>query len=279
MTMTIDAVCDSKTLASTWNALGVALRAALLGLMVAAAPAFAQSGGSAPAPSETEAEVQFSEAENLLWMTDQLRAVTAPSVITYSFVKDGSYEEGFEDSIEFTISKVHADGMKAASIRFFTGQRNFPVPSVDSTDVNPVLKVYFQGDVYEMNRLTDPDGKSKERWRYFQRRIKFALAEAAKVTDTEVEFDGKKYKAKEIFFEPYVNDPKRSQFEKFATKRYSVIVADDLPGYVYEVRTEVPGEEGAGPLLRERLQIQSVRAFDPTSATSSRDAGNDQKSK
>jgi len=277
--MTIDAALASNRPSPVVHRFGTALRAGWLGLLILGGPVLAQTADSPQAPTETQAEVQFSEAENLLWMTDQLRAVTTPSVITYSFVKDGSYEEGFEDSIEFTISKVHADGMKAASIQFFTGQRNFPVPAVDSTDVNPVLKVYFQGDVYEMNRLTDPDGKSKERWRYFQRRIKFALAEAAKVTPTEIEFDGKKYEAKEIFFEPYVNDPKRAQFEKFATKRYTVVVADDLPGYVYEVRTEVPGEEGAGPLLRERLRIRSVAPFDPDSATPSRGAGIEQKSK
>lgn len=264
--MTIDAALASNRPSPVEHGFATALRAGLLGLLLVGAPVLAQTADSPQAPTETQAEVQFSEAENLLWMTDQLRAVTAPGVITYSFVKDGSYEEGFEDSIEFTISKVHADGMKAAAIRFFTGQRNFPVPPVDSTDVNPVLKVYFQGDVYEMNRLTDPDRKAKERWRYFQRRIKFALSEGAKVSDTEVEFDGRKYKAKQVFFEPYVNDPKRPQFEKFATKQYTVVVAEDLPGYVYEVRTEVPGQDGQPPLLRERLKIKSVSPFETAAA-------------
>lgn len=242
------------------------LRATALSIALAGAAGFALTDGPIARAAATEAEVQFSEAENLLWMTDQLRAIKAPSVITYSFVKDGSYEEGFEDSIEFTVSKIHDDGMKSAALRFFTGQRNFPVPPVDSTDVNPVLKVYFQGDVYEMNRLTDPDRKAKERWRYFQRRIKFALSEGAKVSDTEVEFDGRKYKAKQVFFEPYVNDPKRPQFEKFATKQYTVVVAEDLPGYVYEVRTEVPGQDGQPPLLRERLKIKSVSPFETAAA-------------
>jgi hypothetical protein len=250
--------------------LAAALRLAVAGLCCLSLSgwgsiALAQGAGG-PEAQETEAEVQFSRAETLLWMTDQLKAIKAPLVINYSFVKDGTYEQGFQDSIEFTISKVHADGMKAAAVRFFTGQRNFPVPPVDSTDVNPILKVYFQGDVYEMNRLTDPDGKSKERWRYFQRRIKFALAEAATVKDVEIEFDGKKYKAQEIFFEPFVNDPKRAQFEKFATKRYTVVVADDLPGYVYEVRTEVPDRDGQPPLLSERLRIESVAPYPTTAA-------------
>jgi hypothetical protein len=248
------------------NLVAPARRRVLGGLCAALLAGCAGFSLAASTPAAAE-EVKFSEAETLLWMTDQLRAIKAPTVITYSFVKDGSYEEGFEDRVEFTISKVHADGMKAASVNFFTGQRNFPVPPADSTDVNPVLKVYFQGDVYEMNRLTDPDGKSRERWRYFQRRIKFALAEQAEVTPVKITFDGREYAARQIAFQPYKDDPKREAFDRFADKSYTVIVADDLPGYVYEVRSEVPGkEQGSPPLVRETLRIQSVQPYQQTTA-------------
>ena len=249
------------------------LRRAVLALCVAASVAGLPARAAEPTASAPAAEQPvFSEAENLLWMTDQLKAVTSPSVLTYGFVKDGSYEQGFEDRVTFTVSKINPDGMKAAAIEFFTGQRNFPVPPVDSTDVNPVLKVYFQGDVYEMNRLTDPDGKSRERWRYFQRRIKFALAESAKVEPVEFEFEGRKYAGKRISFEPYKQDPKRAMFEKFADKRYSVIVADELPGYVYEIVTEVPDKQAPVPLLRDTLRLQSVAPYEPKPAATSKQA-------
>lgn len=238
-----------------------ALAALCAGNLFLAMPAMAQNA-AAPASEE----VQFSEAERLLWMSDQLKAIKAPTVLSYGFVKDGSYEQGFEDRVTFTISRIKPDGLKAASIEFFTGERNFPVEPADGTDVNPVLKVYFQGDVYEMNRLTDPDGKSRERWRYFQRRIKFALAESAKVEPVKISFDGQEYAAKRISFEPYRNDPKRAEFEQFADKRYSVVVADELPGYVYEIVTEVPGKDGAVPLLRDTLRLQSVAPYQETAA-------------
>ena len=239
---------------------------ALCGVMLAGWTSFASAADTPPAAA---AEAEFSEAENLLWMTNQLAAITRPTIVTYSFVKDGSYEEGFQDRIEFIVSKVHADGMKAAAMNFFTGERNFPVEPVESTDVNPVLKIYFQGDVYEMNRLTDPDAKSRERWRYFQRRIKFALAEKAEIKPVTISFDGRDYAAKQVTFQPYRNDPKRELFEKFADKIYTVTVADALPGYVYEVRTEVPGDKpGAPPLLREVLRIQSVAPYEQRAAAS-----------
>ena len=209
--------------------------------------------------SFAEEEVQFSKAETLLWMTNQLKDISNPMTLHYSFTKTGTFEKGFEDVVEFIVEKVHDDGMKSASLKFFTGERNFKVPPVERTDVNPILKVYLQGDVYEMNRLTDPDGTSRERWRYFQRRIKFALADTAEVENVTIEFDGKQYAAQKVSFRPYVNDPKRNLFPKFAGKEYEFVVSDDLPGYLYKIRTLVPGEgENAEPLIKEELVLAKI---------------------
>ena len=206
------------------------------------------------------AEVKFSDAETRMWMTNQLQSVTRPVQIRYEFHKSGTFEVGFDDVVEFKVTKINADGSKAADLEFMTGERRFPVPPVDSTTVNPVLKIYLQGDVYEMNRLTDPNGSARERWRYFQRRIKLALAEAATVKATSIDFDGHKYSGYEISFSPYINDPKRDQFPRFADKHYSVIVSDDLPGYVYRIETVVPGPAGTSdPLLHEVLQLTTVK--------------------
>ena len=209
--------------------------------------------------SFAEEEIAFSQAETLLWMTNQLEDISSPMTLHYSFTKTGTFEKGFEDVVQFNVEKVHDDGMKSASLKFFTGERNFKVPPVGRTDVNPILKVYLQGDVYEMNRLTDPDGESRERWRYFQRRIKFALADTAEVEDITIEFDGTQYAAQKISFRPYVNDPKRNLFPKFAGKEYEFVVSDELPGYLYKIRTLVPGAaEGAEPLMVEELVLSRL---------------------
>jgi hypothetical protein len=225
---------------------------------------FLGNAQAAETPAASALVAEFSEAEKLLWTGDQLKAITAPSVLEYRFIKSGTFEAGFSDSVIFTIQEVKPDGMKAASVGFFTGERRFPIPPEDNTNMNPVLKIYLQGDVYEMNRLTDPDGKSRERWRYFQRRIKFALAEAAKIEPTQFELDGKSYAGKRVTFTPYSQDPKRDAFDKFANKLYSVIVSEELPGFIYQIQTTVPAKvAGAPPLVDEILQLIAIKPYSP----------------
>lgn len=224
-------------------------------------PALGLAAGLVVASLPAAAAEEFSQAETLLWMTDQLAAVEQPVRLVYSFEKSGTLEQGFSDRVEFVVDAVNDDGTKAARLNFFTGERNFPVPPVSNTTVNPVLKVYLQGDVYEMNRLTDPDGSSRERWRYFQRRIKFAFAEAAEVKPAQFMFDGRQYQGHEVTIEPYRNDPHKQQFEILSGKRYRFVVSEALPGYLYSIETRVPGD-GDQNLIREYLELSAVEPAD-----------------
>src|SRR5690606_15280448 len=77
--------------------------------------------------------VGFSEAETRMWLTDQLADVSAATEFDYTFEKSGTLEPGFTDHVTFVVEKVNEDGTKAASLEFFSGERNFPVPPVSST--------------------------------------------------------------------------------------------------------------------------------------------------
>jgi len=230
--------------------------AALALALALAVPAAMGEQGDADAPS-AEAP-QFSRAETILWTTDQLHMIERPVRLLYRFSKTGTYEEGFEDTVEVQIHALHEDGTKAVRVEFFTGDRNHFVPERERTNVNPVLGVFLQGDVYEMNRLTDGH------WRYFHRAIKFALADAAIVESVEVEFGGRRVPAQRVQFAPYLDDPRRSQMEDFAAKQYSITISDAIPGYLYEIHSVIPGkgtaeQPDAPPLIEERLTLNEVQ--------------------
>jgi hypothetical protein len=199
-------------------------------------------------------DTDFSEAETVLWMTDQLGNVTKPSRLEYSFKRSGTMGDGFSDSIQLDVTRIKEDGMRSARVNFFTGERHQYVPPNENTNGNPVLSIYLQGDVYEMNRLTEGN------WRYFHGRIKSAFAENAQVSDIEVNFDGVSAPAKKVLITPYVDDPRRPQFEQYADKTYEFIVSDQVPGYLYSIRTIIPGEDplNGPPLIEEQLTLVSV---------------------
>ena len=223
----------------------------------AAAPA----AGTTDATANDAEPVQYSEAETLLWKTDQLKGISKPTRLKYEFKKAGSLEQGFTDSVVLNIVKVKPDGMKAANLQFFTGERHHYVPPYENINGNPVLAIYLEGDVYEMKRLTEGP------WRYFQKRIKRALAEDAEVTPVTVEFNGRKVQAKQIKIAPYAKDPRAQQtakYHQFTNKTYVFTVSDDIPGYLYEIQTTTPVADPDPtqpkdvPLLEESLKLVEV---------------------
>ncbi len=208
--------------------------------------------------NKPEEEIEFSQAETLLFLTDQLSNINKPIKLKYVFEKTGTYEDGFKDTIELNILKVHDTGMKHASLNFFTGERHQFVPENENTNGNPVLATYLQGDVYEMDRLTDGH------WRYFHRRLKFAFSDSSEVRPVTFTYNGKEMKGQEVFTQPYLKDPKRPMFEAFATKSYSFIFSDEIPGMLYQIKTIVPAEQAEGqvastePLIVESLTFVGV---------------------
>lgn len=205
-------------------------------------------------------EFEFSPAETKLWMMQHLNNIEKPARLYYAFSKTGSFEEGFTDSVYLDILEINSDGSKNANLTFFTAEHQQRVANEDNlTNINgnPVLGVYLQGDVFEMNRLTEGS------WRYFQKRIKLSIAEAATVEPISFQFEGKQIEGELITLTPYVDDPRRRSFEKFANKRYEFILSEQVPGTLYQIKTVVPDSSNPEqPLIEEVLTLKHVELRD-----------------
>ena len=206
---------------------------------------------------EIPEDFQFNDAEILLWHGNHLENIKQPLSLYYEFVKSGSLEEGFSDSVYLKILELNKDGTKNAMLDFFTAEKKQAVTPENVTNItgNPVLAIFMQGDVYEMNRLTEGH------WRHFQKSIKVSLREDAVVVPVTFSFNGKEYKGEKISFSPYLNDPHRRDFEKYADKTYEFIFSDDIPGSIYQIKTVIPdtSKESAVPLLIETLTLIDVK--------------------
>jgi hypothetical protein len=200
---------------------------------------------------------QFNDAEIKLWHADHLANIEKPLSLYYEFVKSGSFEEGFSDAVYLKILEINEDGSKNAMLDFFTADKKQAVTPDNVTNItgNPVLGVFMQGDIYEMNRLTDGH------WRHFQKQIKISLRNDAVVEPTTFSFNGKEYQGEKVYFSPYLKDSHRRDYEKFAEKYYEFIFSDELPGTLYQIRTVIPdkSEETAEPLILETLTLIDVK--------------------
>lgn len=217
-------------------------------------------GGSAFAADPSE----FSQAERLVFVDPQLANVKSATLLNYSYVKSGSMEPGFEDSVQIAV-RPGKDGKATVKGNFLSGERQVQLPEIPDAEANPVILFFLERDIREMERLTK--GKSG----YFRKRIRLTMVDGAQVRDTTVSFAGRDVPAREVSLSPYESDPMRNRFEKYALKRYTFVLANGVPGGVYQVRTALPGAlPSDAPVLEEVMTLtgtEPAKSAAPAPAT------------
>jgi hypothetical protein len=210
---------------------------------------------SSPALNAEPDKRDFSPAERLLFMTPQLKGLQAPMLLRYTFGKTGSFEEAFADSVTVSLSTKDDGRCCDAKGVFLSGARKLQVPDVPAAEGNPVILYFLEHDVREMKRLT----RGSEY--HFRKRIRMGIYQGAEVRDVSLRYQGRAIKGKEIVFSPFLDDPNRPKYERFAKKSYRFTLSDAVPGGVYGIRTSIPGDSAAAqPLLVEELLIDGAKA-------------------
>lgn len=197
----------------------------------------------------------FSAAERLLFMTPQLRGLQPPQQLRYAFDKAGSFEAPFVATVTVSLSAKDGGLCCDAKGTFLSGARQLAVPDVPDAEGNPVVLYFLEHDVREMKRLT----RGSEN--HFRKRIRMAIYNAAEVREVSLPYLGRTIQGKEIAISPFLDDPNRPKYEKFATKDYRFTLSEAVPGGVYGIRTTIPGASTAAPaLIVETLLIDGAKA-------------------
>lgn len=190
-------------------------------------------GAAYPTDKET-----FSVANTELFLTDHLDKVKVPSRLLYDFHKTGTLEEGFSDTVEIRFIGTPAEDAKRVEVVFFSGERARAVAPMTVSDGNPIIMMFLQREVNEMDRLTGGT------WRHFQKMIKLALENGAEISEVKVPYGDRASPGLKIKITPYLEDPLRDKFERFADRYYEFTLSSDVPGYIYRIRTVDPGNDG-----------------------------------
>jgi hypothetical protein len=239
---------------------------ALLSL-IALAPAQAQGTAAEPpaglaAPSPEGAK-DFSAAERLLLMSDQLKGLKAGSTLSYRYQHQGEGDEAFEDRAKLMIAKRKDGSCCTAAGEFLSGARKLQLPEVERPVGNPVLLYFLERDIRQMNKITKGSAN------YFRKRIRMALYEAATLRDVQVSYKGKPVAAREILLTPYVNDPNEARFPQYVQRSYRFVLSELVPGHLVSLQTLTPGAKpDAAPLTDDQLTLEgalvpALQAFTP----------------
>lgn len=194
-----------------------------------------------------------SEANGLLFQTRHLEGLESPVTLHYRLeAAGGDNREGFTDDISVTIRPSADSPDWHAEFDYLSGERKRHVPSVSGATGNPIIKIFLQREVIEMEQLTGGD------WRYFQKAIKASLEESATVSQVRFPYDGQEVDGVRVEVVPYRDDPRRERIGAYAGMRYAVVLSDDVPGQVYELEatTATGNKSESEPVFAETVTLR-----------------------
>jgi hypothetical protein len=185
----------------------------------------------------------LSPAQRSLFERDHLAAIARPETLVYTFRQDGV--DGFEDTVTLAIETVRPDGAKDLQVSFLTGERHMAFPPLPGFHGNPLIMYFLEWDVTRMHAAT---GGSTL---YFRNRIREALVDRATVSATTItDKAGRILPAEEITLQPYQQDPRIDRYPAFRDKTYRVVLADAIPGTLYEIGTSLTTPDGKTVTVR-----------------------------
>jgi hypothetical protein len=198
----------------------------------------------------------FSEVNNVLFDSAHLDKINQPAVLTYDYKKESFVEDSREDTIKMSVSNIRNTGRRDLAFEFFTSGYKRPYEAMENQRGNGVFVLFLEFDVHEMKRLTGGE------WRYFQRKLRWSLAEGAAKKEVDIQYQGQTVKGTQYIVQPYINDPKNSRYKLYAGKYYIFTLCDEIPGEIYQVRTVVPDgdtwEEGQPYLVDESITFAGM---------------------
>jgi hypothetical protein len=209
-----------------------------------------------PLAAPAAAADALSQAETLLFDGPHLRNTAAQGVLEYRYSRSGSLGPALDDAVSVRLGPAQTRDTRNVHVDYLSGANVFVLPDVAAASANPVILSFLERDVREMQRLTGGQAA------YFRKRVRLALAESAQVRALDIDYRGARLPAWEISLRPYDDDPMRSRFAAYADKRYVFVLAEAIPGMVYELRATMAdrrpaavADESRPPLMDETLRF------------------------
>jgi hypothetical protein len=184
------------------------------------------------------AETPMSQAEQAVFTQAHLRVLKAPTSLHYRYEQRvaNKPDESFADSVTLQLRATASGACCAVQGEFLSGERRLTLPEVDDASANPITMFFLEREVRELQRITRGQAA------HFRRRIRLALAEAPPPEAVVIRHAGREFAGQEIVISPYLSDPARNRFEAWAQRRYRFVLVKDIPGQIWQIEAELPGQ-------------------------------------
>ncbi len=231
----------------------------------------------APSGADAKPSAEITPAEQLVFTTDHMHGVEPQTELDYAMAATGSEGQGrTQDGAHGVVNGtdvvrvlVNSEGNAKGDAQVSDHSGAVTLPT-EGLPCNPIIIYFLERDISEMSALT---GGQR---RYFQKRLRLALAEGPTIAAATSRIGGKSVAVRRIVVQPYLHDPNAQRFTRYTAKRYTFDIADSLPGQVAQIRSEVPGPDGdfGHPVRTETLTFRAAvrKLTGPASAPAAKPA-------
>lgn len=222
-------------------------------------PADAGSAATPPAPAAAAKAPDLNQRiVDVLFESRQLDLIDKGQQVTYRFTKKGNNEQmvgpNFEDDIRLEVTKVDDKNQRDVVVHVFSGKQARDPQAYPELTVNPLFQWYLTRGVITMSGLA---GGSQM---YYKGKFREALGTKAKIEDIEADYQGKKVKAHKISVTPFASDENSSKMEGFEGALFTMVVSEEVPGYLLDLGAKFESSKATGPSLEERMTLVGVGA-------------------
>lgn len=215
--------------------------------------ALALAGTLALLAAPALAEVAKPSSVDLLFEAKHLLNVNAGTDLAYKFERTVTHPEvmgqSFSDEIHIDVKKAATDAQRNVVIKVFTGDRARDPQPIEGLTGNPLLVVFLDRAV--SSYMAVAGGKLP----YLKDKFRTALRERTTIEPVKVTYDGKTVEGQRVTVIPFATDLNASKMRGYENAKFSIVVAEAVPGRFVEMTAAYPNTSKEAPYLEETTKF------------------------
>lgn len=171
-------------------------------------------------------ELEYSEAQILLFDSPHLANIKEPSRLVYTFIHHG--KSHIDDSVVIDVKNIDNNNKKDVEFEFLTGERRVTYPGVKGFSGNPLVMLFMEWNV----GMLQSEEKTGVNEIYLRNQMKIGFWKYCEVDDIEVQYQGKNLVATRVKMQPFLNNARLAYIKN---KYYEFFLSDAIPGGIYKI--------------------------------------------